>query len=484
MRPFFTSLKIPLHQRASTPSERKLLARLSLSDLSSLSISSVAPLFSMAAAGQLLVRLTGAHVEWAVLAVAVPFVLSAWLFRLLNHHFPNTGASYHWSRRVLGPMASRFQSWVLLMAYFWSIPPIIIPAAQQTLQLLGMPSQSPWLVIAFSAAWIAVSCTVLLLGSRVTARVTQVFMGLEVLSVALLVAVGMRHWHGVVSRGAPAMSWHGFVVAMVVGATIVDGWEIDSYAAEESKKPKFAPGTGGIIGAVMVLVYYLLAWSVMLHNVPIRQLAAHPDVLTTWVGVIAPRWTPVALIPILASTAGSLWLTSFILSRALYAMGRDRILPSALSQVNRFHAPVWGVVVPSAVGLIIVSADLVWPSVDGLFNLVLSAAGFFLVMEFLFDSVTAAIFLTRRHNDLPHGWDRHHHRFLQGLSFITTGLFVGMTAMFVLYGGTILGQSLDVVIGVLLAIGLWFAWAFKKHSAKFHIFRPQEDDQAASEDAV
>jgi len=32
------------------------------------------------------------------------------------------------------------------------------------------------------------------------------------------------------------------------------------------------------------------------------------------------------LIPILLSTAGGLWLTSYILTRALFAMGRERLI--------------------------------------------------------------------------------------------------------------------------------------------------------------
>lgn len=272
---------------------KRFMLGLTLPDLSSLSISSVAPLFSMAAAGQLLVQLAGADVLWAILAVAIPFVFSSWIFRLLNHHFPNAGASYHWSRRVLGTQVSQFQSWILMMAYFWSIPPIIIPAADQSLSLLGIARPDAWDVVGLSLLWIIFAASVLLLGSRMTARVTQIFLLAEVLAVMAMMVIGFGHWHHVIL--APTentadinVRWQRIVIAMVVAATIVDGWEIDSYAAEEATKPRSAPGTGGMIGALMVLAYYGLSWSVMLHNVPLSILRRHPDVLMTWAHIVIP----------------------------------------------------------------------------------------------------------------------------------------------------------------------------------------------------
>ena len=75
----------------------KIMEYLTLSDLSGLSIASVGPLFSVAAAGSVLLSLAGTAVIWAILAIAIPFIFSSWLFRMLNTHYPNTGASYHWS---------------------------------------------------------------------------------------------------------------------------------------------------------------------------------------------------------------------------------------------------------------------------------------------------------------------------------------------------------------------------------------------------
>jgi amino acid transporter len=220
-----------------------------LFDLGTLSVSSVAPIFSVAAAGSAMAQAAGAAVPLAIVLIAIPFILCSWIFLSLNQHFPNAGASYHWSRRIIGIDFSNFQAWIIILAYFWSIPPILIPAAQFTYGALGIPHPGNVLQILGAIFWAVFALIVLLFGARMTARVTQIFLVIEVLSVVFMAVVGYAHW-GPAAVGAADFSfnhlnWGGIVVCMVVAATIVDGWEIDSYASEEAKKPRITPGWGG-----------------------------------------------------------------------------------------------------------------------------------------------------------------------------------------------------------------------------------------------
>lgn len=444
---------------------------LSLSDLSGLSIASVAPLFSLAAAGSVLLRLAGADVMWAVMAIATPFILSSWLFRMLNQHYPNTGASYHWSRRILGFGISRYQSWILMMAYFWSIPPIIIPAAEESLSLAGIPQPPSWLVIVVSGLWISLSAWLLLRGSKTVARLTKVFMAMELIAVAAFSVFGLTHWH-TLAGNQTTPSWHNFIIAMVIGATIVDGWEIDSYAAEEADYPRKTPGMGGIVGALMVLVFYLAMFPLMLHATSLANLVSHPDVLTTWAQALSPHHYWVAIIPIIASTAGSLWLTTFILSKALFAMARDRMLPRFLASRNHFQTETWSVLLPLGLGWAVIAMQLLFSSLSAVFNLVLSTAGFFLILEFLFDSISAAVFLTRIHRGGVHGLD-HKHSGLQAVSYLTTAWFTMTVVVFLIYGPKAIGHSIDTMVAIMLAAGLAFTlWRFEGRWRGYHVFNP------------
>ncbi|AUW93916.1 amino acid permease [Sulfobacillus thermotolerans] len=445
---------------------------LSLSDLSGLSIASVAPLFSVAAAGSIMLSLAGADIIWAVLAIATPFILSSWLFRMLNQHYPNTGASYHWSRRILGFGISRYQSWILMMAYFWSIPPIIIPAAEESLALVGVTAPPSWLVIIVSGAWIGLSAGLLLRGSKTVAQLTKIFMVLEFIAIIIFAIGGVLHWRTLPGNHVTP-SWHGFVIAMVVGATIVDGWEIDSYAAEEADYPQKTPGMGGVVGAFMVLAFYLTIFPLMLHSVSLAQLVKNPDVLITWAQALSPHQFRWAIVPIVASTAGSLWLTTFILSKALYAMARDRILPRFFVMKNSAQSPTWTIVVPLVLGWTIVSLQLLVASLASVFNLVLSTAGFFLILEFLFDSLSAAVFLTRIHHHGLHGIT-HQHRGLQIISYVTTTWFAVVISIFLIYGPAAIGRSIDALVAIMLAGGIIFTfWRFEGRWRGYHVFNPE-----------
>ncbi|MEY2342640.1 APC family permease [Acidithiobacillus sp. IBUN Pt1247-S3] len=465
---------------------RELRQVLHFNDLSSLSISSVAPIFSVAAAGPAMAQAAGVDVPIAILMIAIPFVLCSWIFLSLNQHFPNAGGSYHWSRRILGRNYSNFQAWIVLMAYFWSIPPILLPAAQFTLAALGAPSTS-FNSLLLAGFWALFAAWVLLQGAAITARITQIFLFIEVISVLFMAVLGYGHW-GPAVAGTGKFSflhihWAGVVVCMVVAATIVDGWEIDTYAAEESHKPRHTPGWGGVVGACSVVAYYLLIWPLLLHQVPLAGLQQSSDSLGLWTAQVAPTFVPWMRVAVIASTAGSLWLTTFILSRALFAMGRDRIMPDSFTLLNRAQAPRWAILVPIALSMLIVMTQLFFPSTRSLFNLVLSAAGFFLVAEFLLDGVNMAYFLSRGHHHVvQHQYrqlSRHRHLGLFLASIFVVLSLASVEVLFLYFGPQYIAPGIDKTVLVFLVLGigyvLYLRWRRHQHQGTF-IFETVEEN--------
>lgn len=428
-----------------------------LLDLSSLSVSSVAPIFSVAAAGGAMVAAAGAAVPLAIVLIAIPFMLCSWIFLSLNQHFPNAGASYHWSRRIVGVSYSNFQAWIVIMAYFWSIPPILIPAAQFTLSALGNAHPSTLLQILVALLWAAFAGSVLLLGATITARITQIFLIVEVASVVAMAILGYAHWtqfSGISVRFSfDHIRWSGVIICMVIAATLVDGWEIDSYASEEATKPRLTPGWGGIIGAGAVVAYYLVIWPILLHEVPLSALRTSSDVLATWSRAAAPGFLLWLRLAIIASTAGSLWLTTFILSRALFSMSRDRILPAWLGRLTRRRVPFWSTFLPIALAMGVILLQLLLPSVRSFFAVVLSAAGFFLVAEFFLDGLNMLVFLVRHHHAIRHGLKFHHHSLLLAGALLVVLSLGTLEIFFVRYGPQYLGARIDWVTGGMVLLG-------------------------------
>ncbi len=436
-------------------------------DLVPLSVSSVGPMFSVAATGGVMAAQAGWWTLPAIAILAVPFIISSFVFRLLNRHFPHAGASYHWSARVVGRSISRYQAWILIVAYFVSIPPIAIPAASYSLALVAPGRHyAPELVLAVALFWIAFAATPLLLGSRPTARVTQAFFALEMVSLVVFGAIGIASWsrlHAPIHFGKPPIG--GILVVAVVAATILDGWEIDSYAAEESLRPRSHPGLGGIVGAFGALAFYALLYPLMFAETPMHLLADSADPLALWSTRLVPGAPWLILVPILASTAGGLWLTTYILTRALFAMGREELVPRQFASLSRRRVPHVAVLVTLGATLAVTAVQLLVSSLATFFGLVLSAAGFFLLAEFFLDSVTAVVFLTVGHRRLPDlALHPHDHRLLRAGAVFSSIVMGSMLVAFFVIAPKAIGDGIDQVILVLTGLGVVFAWATRKRA--------------------
>ena len=459
------------NELTSEPGARRLRQSFHLWDLVPLSISSVGPLFSVAATGGVMAAQAGWWTLPAIAILAVPFIISSFVFRLLNQHFPQAGASYHWSARVIGAGVSRYQAWILILAYFFSIPPIAIPAGSYTLALLAPHYRAPAVMhLAVTLFWIVFAAVPLLLGGRPTAIITRVFFAVEMISLAGFAVIGVASWHrlAVPVHFGPAPIG-GIMVVAVVAATILDGWEIDSYASEESQRPRNDPGIGGIIGAFGALAFYAILYPLMLGETPLRLLANSTDPLAEWSHRLVPGAPWAMLIPILLSTAGGLWLTSFILSRALYAMGREQLIPSSFAKLNRHRVPYVGIIAALGLAAVVVAMQLFVGSLSSFFTLVLSGAGFFLVAEFFLDSVTAVVFLAFGHRRFS-GVDftSHSHRLLLVGSIFSSAVMGSLMVAFFIYGPSAIGGGVDETFATLLILGLAFAWWTKRrHASSF-----------------
>ncbi len=454
-------------EQITEPSDRRLRPTLHIWDLIPLSVSSVGPMFSVAATGGVMAAQAGWWTLPAIAILAVPFIISSFVFRLLNQHFPHAGASYHWSARIIGKGVSRYQGWILILAYFLSIPPIAIPAGSYTLALLA-PHSHPSSLLEFSVTvfWLFFAAIPLLLGSKPTARITQLFFLVEMVALFGFAVVGVLSWHRLsvpIHFGKAPIG--GILIVAVIAATILDGWEIDSYASEESEKPRKDPGIGGIIGAFGALLFYAILYPLMLGETPLHALANSTDPLAVWSQRLVPSAPWIMLIPILLSTAGGLWLTSFILTRALYAMGRERLIPASFAKLNRNHVPHVAVLAALGTAGVVVSLQLFVTSLGSFFNLVLSGAGFFLLAEFLLDSVTGVIFLSVGHRRMPEmSLQPHQHRLLLVGAIFSSVVMAALLIAFFIFGPTAIGNGIDETLAALLGCGFAFAWWTKKRT--------------------
>ena len=138
----------------------------------------------------------------------------------------------------------------------------------------------------------------------------------------------------------------------------------------------------------IVFLYQLL----ITIETPISALSSAVNPLARWASYMIPQYVWLIDIAVIASTASSLWLTAFILTRAWYSAGREGLLPKAFGWVSeRFKSPWFAIVIATIAEIVVQLLELTSPLVQSFFGLVLTATGAFLLAEFGIDSIIATI---------------------------------------------------------------------------------------------
>ena len=174
-------------------------------------------------------------------------------------------------------------------------------------------------------------------------------------------------------------------------------------------------------------------------------------------------------VAVIASTASSLWLTAFILSRAWYSMGRNGLLPRGFSRVHRtLHSPWVAIAAITGAEIAVQLLELTSSSVFAFFSLVLTAAGVFLLLEFALNGITATVHFRRAHR--PMGLEPpspHRHLLLVVLGPITAAGMLVIVAV-----GLVTNPYLAVIAGVLLVPSVYFLWRARRLASAQLLYSP------------
>ncbi len=426
-------------------------------DLTALSTSSVAPAFSIAASYGVIAYYLGFYSIMAIIIVLPVYLFASIIFRKFNRLYPNAGASYHWGSKIVSKRYGSFQGWVITLAYFFSIPPIVIPAGEYTATLLYNLKIinygtfiNNYTLFVIGSFWIIITLIASILGAKPTARLTEIFLFVELFIIALFILMALYYMPGHIVNNV-SFRWffnfsniikspYKYMMAFPVIATIMDGWEIDSYASEESFNKNKWPGTTGIVGLIIVFIIYIITLSLMEMETPMNLLSDSIDPLAVWAEYIIPKYSFIMDIAVIASTASSLWLTTYILSRAWYAMSRDNLFPDIFGYTHKKYRTPWSNLIIIGVSAESINAVMLFmPSIESFFAELLSISGIFLMLEFSIDALTG-IYLYKKNKNI-------NYRYFY--IFISLFTFTGFVAM-ILSG--LITDELFIILFIILIL--------------------------------
>ncbi|WP_409430637.1 APC family permease [Mycobacterium sp. SMC-16] len=344
-------------ETAQRPGEAgHLNATLGLGGVTLFGLAYMAPIIVLGIFGVIAEASAGASAGSYLLAT-VAMLFTAASYAKMSVHYPVAGSSYTYVRKALDSRLGFLVGWTILLDYLF-LPLVIwlIGAAYLTGEFPSVPAWV-WIV-----AFIVVTTALNIIGLKVADKANLVLMALQFLVIALFIGFAVahmvsRHGGGSLLSVTPFSGTGGFP-AIAAGAAIAAysflGFDAVSTLTEDTKNPqRNIPRAIMLValigGVVFVTVAYILTLVQPGGSFPnADSLAA--DTARTIGGALFAAFFVTGLI-IGQFTSGLAAQAS--VSRLLYAMGRDSVLPKKFfgTLSPRFFTPVFNIVLCGLIGL-------------------------------------------------------------------------------------------------------------------------------------
>ena len=337
---------------------------------------------------------------WTWPIVTVGQLLVALVFAELAGRIPLTGYSYQWVTRLAGPGWGWFTGWVAMCFLIIVVPSVDHGLADVIGHMGGFERTSPWLKLVVCVTMM-LQALIHVSGVRLANVINSVAVFTEVVGmVGLVIVFAALALYSQPSLGilfergpsAPAPYWPAFMMASLIGAYTLVGFESAANLSEETVDaertvPKAVIGSvvvSGVVGTLFLLLTVLGIkdlTKVMESDYPLPAI-----IDGNLGGAVATGFFALVVISIFA--CGLVIMASG--SRLIYAMARDRVFVAnwLFKRVSvRTSVPVPAVLLVMALGI---AAELFSESLQ---QLVLAAT----VLPAVIYLMTVAAYVLRRH---------------------------------------------------------------------------------------
>jgi basic amino acid/polyamine antiporter, APA family len=267
-------------------------------------------------------------------------------FGELGTMFPQAGGVYIYLKEAYG-------DWVGFL-YGWSYLLIITSGAIAGIALafatyLGyfIPMSSAWQT-ATGAIAISVVTVINILRAKYGEYLSNVFTALKILGVLFIIFAGLFFRAPVNSFTGLSFSnftWAGtlpaFGVALIGVLWSYGGWHYASFLAAEVKDPRKNVPRAMIIGAIVVIIIYILINISYMSLMTIPEISGTDRLASTAVSKVFPFGGAIVAATIAISTLGTIGAYTLTSPRIYYAMAEDKVFFKKLSEVHpKFKTPV------------------------------------------------------------------------------------------------------------------------------------------------
>lgn len=331
-------------------------------------ISTVAPVYCLTSTLGSTAGEVGLQMPAVFLAGFLPMLLVAFAYRELNRVMPDSGTSFTWTVKAFGPRVGWMCGWGLVIAtiivlsnlagvatsYFWLLAGEIT-GSESVAALDGNKAVH----IVTCLALIAVATAISYRGMTATKRVQYALVGLQLVVLAVFVAMALQKaGSGAFDTGIDfswswmnpfaVQSFAAFTAGLSLSIFMYWGWDACLSTNEETTGSDRTPGRAALIAMVVLVGSYLatgVAAQMAVGSGDKGLGLANPDtsdnVFAALAGPVMGPVLGVALfVAVLASAAASLQTTFIPVARTVLAMSSYEALPESFSKVHpRFKVP-------------------------------------------------------------------------------------------------------------------------------------------------
>jgi amino acid transporter len=326
---------------------------LKIGDVVIMALASSGPTQSIAVTLAALLATVG-YASFLPLAICfLPMLGIAIGYQRLNAWQPSAGATYTWVGRALNPHAGFFSGWILLMYYVVGTTSLTIPLGTYMLTFFSnTAANNKYDVALVGTAFNLVVLVVAALGIKLSARFQWGWAIFEYgllagFSVAAIVAIYGGHLaHPVhIASSWFTLSGAGGFKALISGVLLAiflfSGWDTAAYVGEEARGRQ--AGRAAVASVILLFVMYsvvILAFQGVARSSALQNNAAN---VLAFIGNLIGGgfWKQVMIVAVLGGTLASLQAAIVSSSRIGFAMGRDRVFPRWLGQIDAKHETPW-----------------------------------------------------------------------------------------------------------------------------------------------
>jgi amino acid transporter len=285
-------------------------------------------------------------------------------YATMTEVLPTAGSVYGFARHCLGTFAGFMAGWMILLDY------LLIPAFVYVLMAVALETLLPgvdravWIVL-LAAATTGVNW----FGITFTSRANFIAVAGQVIVLFLFMAFAVAALHAGKGNGGltlkPVFDAASFNPGKIFSATSICVMSFLGFDAVSTLAEEVRGGDRQVVGRAIIAVlvlsaafFVVLTWILgnLLSGFPIKDPAAAVYELAAW--AIAP-WMAALLAwtnAIVVGLSNALPMQVGV-ARVVFAMGRDRQLPSAFARLHpRYNTPYVGMLVTAAISLAVALA--------------------------------------------------------------------------------------------------------------------------------